>query len=152
LRFTASVLLAVALCAVGAASSSGQEYVYRYKPNVGLSGGGGVTPPAPDPVAINYSVFGTRFGLYSLNGRVGQAYNIQLLATDGTSPYSWSTTCSEGSTMPPGVSVSASGLVQGTPTAPFDPASEGGDVCEITVTGSDGSSASESMIVFYVEP
>lgn len=49
-------------------------------------------------------------------GTVGQAYNAQLTATDGTSPYTWSVLSSN--SLPAGLSLSSSGLVSGTPTTP----------------------------------
>jgi hypothetical protein len=47
------------------------------------------------------------------NGTVAQAYNAQLNATGGTSPYTWSV--SSGS-LPAGLSLSPAGLISGTPT------------------------------------
>ena len=48
------------------------------------------------------------------NGQVGTAYSATLAATGGTSPYTWSLTSG---TLPAGLSLSASGVISGTPTA-----------------------------------
>ncbi|WP_082661677.1 beta strand repeat-containing protein [Terracidiphilus gabretensis] len=48
------------------------------------------------------------------DGRIGTAYSQQLDATGGTPPYTFSV--AKNSTMPAGLSLSASGLVSGTPT------------------------------------
>ena len=47
-------------------------------------------------------------------GTVGQTYSAQLNATDGISPYTWSLLPSN--SLPPGLSLSSSGLISGTPT------------------------------------
>lgn len=46
------------------------------------------------------------------NGVVGQPYSVQCNVTGGTPPYTWSAT-----NLPPGLSISADGLISGTPTA-----------------------------------
>ena len=46
-------------------------------------------------------------------GQVGVPYSLGLTATGGTTPYRWSAT----GNLPPGLSVDASGLISGTPTA-----------------------------------
>jgi hypothetical protein len=49
------------------------------------------------------------------NGIVGTAYSVTLTASGGTSPYSWSET--SGGALPPGLaSVTAAGVIAGTPT------------------------------------
>jgi hypothetical protein len=48
------------------------------------------------------------------NGQVGTAYTSSLAASGGTSPYTWSLTAG---TLPAGLSLSASGVIIGTPTA-----------------------------------
>jgi hypothetical protein len=47
------------------------------------------------------------------NGRVGIPYHKQLMVTGGTPPYTWSLYAG---LMPPGLSLSTSGLISGTPT------------------------------------
>jgi Putative Ig domain len=47
----------------------------------------------------------------SRTGTVGTATSLQLSASGGTSPYTWSATG-----LPPGLSISSSGLISGTPT------------------------------------
>ncbi|MGB7768086.1 MAG: hypothetical protein WBN22_04435 [Verrucomicrobiia bacterium] len=64
-------------------------------------------PPFP-PVAI------TNVSLP--DGTVGTAYNAQLGATGGQSPYSWSLALGSANP-PPGLTLNSSGLVSGTPTA-----------------------------------
>jgi len=49
-------------------------------------------------------------------GHVGQSYSVTLSATGGSSNYTWST----GSTLPSGIILSASGVISGTATAPFN--------------------------------
>lgn len=49
------------------------------------------------------------------NGVQNAAYSVQLQATGGTAPYSWSLTASSGPP-PQGLTLSASGLISGTPT------------------------------------
>jgi hypothetical protein len=52
------------------------------------------------------------------NGRVNNAYNVDLYATGGTTPYRWSV--SFGSSLPPGLTLTSSnnlGQLRGTPTA-----------------------------------
>jgi type II secretory pathway pseudopilin PulG len=66
---------------------------------------------------------------------VGGAVSLQLVVTGGTGPFSWAATG-----LPPGLSLSASGLISGTPTAagPANPVS-------ITVTDAYGKAASASF-------
>ncbi len=54
------------------------------------------------------------------NGQVGTAYSTTLAASGGTSPYTWSLTAG---TLPAGLSLSASGVISGTPTAAVSAAS-----------------------------
>lgn len=49
------------------------------------------------------------------NGTVGTASSATLVASGGTPPYTWS--LATGSNLPPGLSLSASGTISGTPTA-----------------------------------
>ncbi len=48
------------------------------------------------------------------NGTVGTAYSVPLVATGGTAPYVWSL---KTGTLPAGLSLSAAGVISGTPTA-----------------------------------
>ena len=48
-------------------------------------------------------------------GITGTPYNRQLVASGGVPPYTWS--LASGTTLPPGLTLSASGLISGTPTA-----------------------------------
>ena len=50
------------------------------------------------------------------NGTVGTAYNQALTATGGTPPYGWSWTAAAGSSLPPGLNLSSTGTISGTPT------------------------------------
>jgi hypothetical protein len=65
-----------------------------------------------------------------ISGSVGTAYSVQFAASGGTSPYTWSV--ATGSTLPAGLTLSATGLLSGTPTAAVSSASFG-----ITVTDSE---------------
>jgi len=51
------------------------------------------------------------------NGTVGAAYNQSLTATGGTPPYQWSWMAAAGSALPPGLTLSSTGTISGTPTA-----------------------------------
>ncbi len=77
------------------------------------------------------------------NGDVGVAYSATLSATGGTPPYSWSV--ASGS-LPPGLSLSASGTISGTPTA------TGSYTFTIRVTDSVGDTASQAYTVSIAPP
>jgi hypothetical protein len=64
------------------------------------------------------------------SGSVGTAYSVQFAASGGTSPYTWSV--ATGSTLPAGLTLSATGLLSGTPTTAVSSASFG-----VTVTDSE---------------
>ena len=49
----------------------------------------------------------------SANGDIGFTYNVQLTATGGTAPYTWTITTGS---LPPGLTMSSSGMITGTPT------------------------------------
>jgi hypothetical protein len=63
---------------------------------------GGTPPPPGSPSVTNPG---------SQSGTVGTATSLQLSATGGTSPYTWSATG-----LPAGLSISSSGLISGTPS------------------------------------
>jgi hypothetical protein len=65
-----------------------------------------VNPPLPPLVITNISF---------PNGNVGAAYNAQLGATGGLSPYYWQI-ASGSASPPPGLTLASSGLINGTPT------------------------------------
>lgn len=65
-------------------------------------------------------------------GVVGTAYSAALRASGGTTPYTWSKT----GTLPPGLSLSAAGVISGTPTT--------GGTYSFTVTVTDATSLSSS--------
>jgi acid phosphatase len=70
------------------------------------------------------------------NGTVGQAYSTQMNATGGTSPYTWST--SPGS-LPAGLTLSAAGVIGGTPTT------AGSSTFTATVSDASSQTASSSF-------
>jgi hypothetical protein len=75
------------------------------------------------------------------DGRVGAGYpQTQLQVAGGTAPYGWSWTGGVPD-LPPGLSLSASGLISGTPTAP------GTYVFNVSVMGADGRSTTRTMQV-----
>ena len=82
------------------------------------------------------------------NGTVGTAYSVPLAATGGTAPYVWSL---KSGTLPAGLSLSAAGVISGTPTAAGSPS---GLVFQVTdadtktaVSGSLGFSISAAPLV-----
>lgn len=91
-------------------------------------------------------------------GTVGSAYAVQMQASGGTAPYHWSATG-----LPPGLSLSSSGLLSGTPTSAgaFNPAFTAFDtfnfssspptVLSVTMTGS-GSSLSNGQAFSVTVP
>ena len=70
------------------------------------------------------------------NGTVGVAYSLALQATGGKGPYSWTV---PGGGLPPGLILSASGTLSGTPTA------AGNSSFTITVADHSGATASSVM-------
>jgi hypothetical protein len=76
---------------------------------------------ATRPLSITVATSGTNNPLtittVSLpNATEGTAYSAQLDASGGTTPYQWAV--DPGSNLPPGLSLSASGRISGTPTTP----------------------------------
>jgi hypothetical protein len=65
-------------------------------------------PPSPSPLSIDTSSVP--------GGTSGTAYNTPLAASGGTPAYAWSTV-SGGGTLPPGLALSSSGTLSGTPSA-----------------------------------
>jgi pseudomonalisin len=71
------------------------------------------------------------------SGPTGTAYTVTLTASGGTPPYQWAVT--SGSSLPPGLSLSSSGVLSGTPTT------SGSYSFSVTVTDSTGASATQSF-------
>src|SRR5207249_4705235 len=67
---------------------------------------------------------------------VGTAYNQSIAATGGTLPYAWSV---ESGALPPGLSLSASGVISGAPSV------AGSYTFTIRVTAASNSTASQSF-------
>jgi hypothetical protein len=105
------------------------------------SGSGTPGPGSGTPLSI------ATFGLAT--GSVGRSYTTQLAATGGTQPYRWSLV---GGALPPGLSLSKSGSIDGTPqmanTYAFivqvsdsgSPATQDSKVLSIAIQSSGGSS------------
>lgn len=94
--------------------------------------------PAPAPATL------LKITTASLtNGTVGTAYSESLLATGGTTPYSWSVA---GGALPPGMALGSAGLVKGTPT------SSGSYSFTAQVLDSSKTSASYTYILTIVAP
>jgi hypothetical protein len=53
---------------------------------------------------------------YLSNGMVGTTYSVSFIASGGTAPYTFAVDPTQG--MPPGLTLSASGILSGTPTSP----------------------------------
>ena len=106
---------------------------------LGACGGGSsssATPPPPPPIAslaITSAVppSGTIDASYSGSG-------FALTATGGVTPYKWNWAALSGSSLPPGLSLSAAGMIAGTPTA------AGSYNVTVTVTDSGSSAAKTS--------
>ena len=75
------------------------------------------------------------------NGTVGTAYSASIAASGGASPYTFSATG-----LPAGLSISASGAITGTPTAPGDA------TIVVTVKDSGGASFSRNFAVTMALP
>jgi len=69
-------------------------------------------------------------------GPVGVAYSDQLAVTGGTSPFTWSVSAG---TLPPGLTLSASGLLSGTPTT------AGSSTFTVRVVDANNQSATQSV-------
>jgi hypothetical protein len=83
--------------------------------------------PAPVPPVVVQNQSGS--------GTVGSPFSLQLIASGGTGSYTWSSTAA----VPPGLTLSSSGLISGTPTAAGTStfqvqASSGGNNGSATVT------------------
>src|SRR5467141_1024705 len=96
---------------------------------------GGGTTPAPLAIATTSVP----------NGTVGQAYSTQMNATGGTSPYTWS--ASPGS-LPAGLTLSAAGVIGGTPTI----AGSSTFTATVSDTSSQSTSSSFTLTVANLTP
>jgi hypothetical protein len=78
------------------------------------------------------------------NGTVGTAYSQTLIATGGTTPYTWSIISGS---LPAGLSLSSSGVVSGTPTTAGGPTS-----VTFQVTDSVNATATKSLSITIAMP
>jgi hypothetical protein len=78
------------------------------------------------------------------NGTVGVAYSQTLTATGGTAPYSW--TIASG-TLPAGITLSASGVISGTPPTVGGPTS-----VTFKVTDANSLTATQSLSITIITP
>lgn len=99
----------------------------------GTGGGGGGTGGGTTPLSVTTSSLA--------RGTVGTAYSVALAATGGTAPYTWSLGSSSGP-LPAGLTLSAAGLIAGTPTA--------SDSYSFTVQVVDSASNTASADLFIV--
>ncbi len=76
-------------------------------------------------------------------GTLGSAYNVTLAATGGQGPYSWTT--DDGVPMPPGLNLSESGVITGTPT-------QAGDYSIPIVAFDSGSGSGRKTLALNVAP
>jgi hypothetical protein len=84
----------------------------------GCGGGGGGTPPPPPPPpapVITTTSIPTAI--------VGKSYQFTLQASGGSPPYTWSVAADSNGQLAPGLTLSATGVISGTPTA-----AGGGDI------------------------
>ncbi|MFN8814978.1 MAG: putative Ig domain-containing protein [Acidobacteriota bacterium] len=96
---------------------------------------------ANDQVNLAISVNGNNLSLTNSSvppGQLNTAYSQALVATGGTSPYTYNVTSGA---LPPGISVSSSGQLAGTPTA------SGTFPFRISVTDSTGAAASFHLVL-----
>jgi len=84
-------------------------------------------PPSPDPLSITTSSVPA--------GTAGSAYNTPLAASGGTPAYGWSKV-SGGGDLPPGLALSSSGTLSGTPTT--------GGTFSFTAQANDSSSTQQT--------
>lgn len=113
-----------------------------------------------DPAGTGYSGYGSR-GRYQVSlattpaapvsvsttslprGTVGQPYQVNLAATGGSAPYTW--TVASGA-LPGGVTLSSGGVLSGTPS------SAGTATVRFTATDSTGASATSASLTLTVDP
>ncbi|MBX5480743.1 MAG: putative Ig domain-containing protein [Myxococcaceae bacterium] len=76
------------------------------------------------------------------DGYVGAPYSETLTASGGLAPYSWSTT----STLPPGLTLSAAGVLSGTPTA------AGSTTLNIVATDANNATTSKTLTIVVRTP
>ena len=88
---------------------------------------------APPPIVITTTALPS--------GRVGQAYSSQLTATGGTGTYVWSLVTG---TTPPGIQLSASGLLSGTPTTAGN--------SSFTARATSGTRSVDRALTLLIEP
>jgi hypothetical protein len=101
------------------------------------------TVPTPTPPAATAPTIITT-ALSS--GQVGVSYITVATATGGTPPYEWSAVG-----LPPGLSMTTTGVISGTPTAtcvPADPL----PTCQVALTATSGSLYSTKLVVLQVNP
>lgn len=94
-------------CASGTACGANIDTIEAFT-NIALSGDdSGGTPPAVSPTITTTAI---------AQATKGVAFSLQFAATGGTTPYTWS--LANGTTAPTGMSLTSTGILSGTPTAP----------------------------------
>ncbi len=96
-----------------------QAGTFPFSVTVRDTGVGGVSSPAPQPLSITINPnSNSELHITSSSplpsGTFGSQYSMQLTATGGTQPYQWSVS---GGALPPGIGLSSTGLLSGTPTS-----------------------------------
>jgi eukaryotic-like serine/threonine-protein kinase len=79
-------------------------------------------------------------------GTVGTAYSVQMAATGGTGSYTWSA-----NTLPPGLAISSSGLISGTPTA-VNTAKQVTTTITVADSNNASSRAEETLVIQVQSP
>ena len=142
LSATGSTLAAGATATVTASIGAGANSLAAgsYTDNITFTNTSSGTGNATRPVSltVNAAAAPTISTVSLPAGAVNTAYSQTLAATGGTTPYSWSVSAG---TPPAGLSLSAAGVLSGTPTA------EGTSIFTVRVAGNDNASSTKDFSV-----
>ncbi len=100
------------------------------------------TAPQTASAPLKLAISGGKLAIIAplpADGQVGASYNFQASAQGGVPPYTWATT--NNTSPPPGLTLSSSGVLSGTPTT------AGNDTFELQVTDAANTSFSQNVSV-----